>query len=50
MDETTVYETLKSDEQAYVEVLEDGLGNSKGYRLYVPENTIVQEIDLSLVK
>lgn len=39
-----------SDEQAYVEVLEDGLGNSKGYRLYVPENTIVQEIDLSLVK
>ena len=45
-----MYETLKSDEQAYVEVLEDGLGNSKGYRLYVPENTIVQEIDLSLVK
>lgn len=39
-----------SDEQAYVEVLEDGLGNSKGYRLYVPENTIVQEIDLSIVK
>ncbi len=50
MDETTVYETLKSGEQAYVEVLEDGLGMLKGYRLYVPENTIVQEIDLSIVK
>lgn len=50
MEETTVYETLKSGEQAYVEVLEDGLGMLKGYRLYVPENMIVQEIDLSLVK
>lgn len=50
MDETTVYETLKSDEQAYVEVLEDGWGMLKGYRLYVPENTIVEAIDLSIVK
>ncbi len=50
MSDTTVYETLKNGEQAYVEKITDGFGELLGYKLYVPENTIVQEIDLSIVK
>lgn len=48
VDKTTVYETLQSGSQAYVEVVTNGYGNIIEYKLYVPKDTIVQTIDLSL--
>lgn len=49
MDETTIYETLKEGEQAYAETEFSYLGISS-YKIYVPENTIVQTYDLSTPK
>lgn len=48
VDKTTVYETLQSGSQAYVEVVTNGYGSIIEYKLYVPKDTIVQTIDLSL--
>lgn len=50
MDKTTIYESLKDGDQAYVEVVTDGFKNVVEYKLYVPENTIIQQIDLSAPK
>ena len=50
MDMTTIYESLKEGEQAYVEVITNGVKHVVGYKLYVPENTIIQQIDLSAPK
>lgn len=49
MSDTTVYETLKNGEQAYVEKITDGFGELLGYKLYVPENTIIQEMNLAVM-
>lgn len=49
MDETTIYETLKEGEQAYAEIELSYLGISS-YKIYVPENTIMQTYDLSTPK
>ena len=48
MDTTKVYETLKQNDQPYVEEIRDGLGFLKENKLYVPQNTIKEEYDLSL--
>ena len=50
MDMTTIYESLKEGEQAYVEVITNGVKRVVGYKLFVPENTIIQQIDLSAAK
>lgn len=50
MDMTTIYESLKEGDQAYVEVITNGVKQVVGYKLYVPENTIIQQIDLSAAK
>ena len=47
MDKTTIYESLKEGNQAYVEVVTDGLKNVVEYKLYVPENTIIQQMNLA---
>ena len=47
MDKTTIYETLKEGEQAYAETEFSYLGISS-YKIYVPENTIMQTYDLSI--
>ncbi len=44
-DNTVIYEILK-DEQAYTDIIKDGFGFIK-VKLYVPENTIKVEYDLS---
>ena len=44
---TTVYETLKGDEQAYAIISKNG-SSVTDIKLYVPENTINREIDLDL--
>lgn len=44
-DNTVIYETLKNG-QAYAEIIKDGFGFIK-VKLYVPENTIKVEYDLS---
>lgn len=43
---TTIYETL-DEETAYAEITEDGNGQQKGIKLYVPQNTIQQEYNLN---
>lgn len=48
MEKTTIYETLESEEQAYVEVVKNGLGRVISYNLYVPQNSIIKEVDLSI--
>lgn len=50
MDMTTIYESLKEGDQAYVEVITNGVKRVVGYKLFVPENTIIQQIDLSAAK
>lgn len=48
MADTTIYETLKEGEQPYAET---DIGFWKTTRkIYVPENTIIQEYDLSIPK
>lgn len=43
VDKTTVYETLQSGSQAYVEVVTNGYGSIIECKLYVPKDTIVGE-------
>ena len=50
VDKTTVYETLQRGDQPYVEVITDGFKQLVEYKLYVPENTIMQTTDLSAPK
>lgn len=50
MDKTTIYESLKEGDQAYVEAVTDGFKNVVEYKLYVPENTVIQQIDVSVPK
>lgn len=47
-DITTIYDTLKSDENAYLEEDRNYYDGLRAVRLYVPENTIQQSYDLSL--
>lgn len=49
MADTTIYETLKEGDQAYAEIKFSYLGISS-YKIYVPENTIMQTYDLSTPK
>lgn len=48
MDKTTVYETLDSGEQAYVDVIKNGFNSIVTYILYVPQDTIIKEVDLAI--
>lgn len=45
---TYIYNTLQPGEQAYVDVYKDGFGYIQKYHLYVPENAIEEEYNLSL--
>lgn len=45
MDKTTIYETLESGEQAYVDVTTNGLGVVISYDLFVPKDFIIKKVD-----
>lgn len=45
---TTIYETLDIDAQAYAEEEKNGFGTVKTRRLYVPQGSIAQQYNLSL--
>lgn len=46
-DETIIYDTLESNENAYLEIDKNGNGTVKARRLYVPTGTITKEYSLS---
>lgn len=45
---TIIYEKLAEDETAYAEISQNGWGEIKGIKLYLPQNTIQVDYDLAL--
>lgn len=47
-EDTIIYDTLEPDEQAYVKVEINNIGETISTKLYVPKDTIAKEINLEL--
>lgn len=44
---TVIYETLIADEKSYAEITKNYVKGIKSIRLYVPEGTIIQNININ---
>lgn len=47
-EKTIIYKTLKTDDEAYAEIIKDGFEDIKKIKLYVPKNTIKVEYDFDI--
>ena len=47
-EKTIIYKTLKTDDEAYAEIIKDGFEDVKKIKLYVPKNTIKVEYDFDI--